>query len=401
MAEQAALDAVNAALGDLATGNTSSEPAAETKTDVQAAGSDADDTVVPANDSGDGAEGGESDETGGDSGEGAGEEGEAAEAEGAGEGGEPEVNPRRADGTFKSRAEIEAEKAAKKTAKPDDKGEQKPAEPKAKDPVNDPIPDGLKKETRERMQTLVTTAKEQQATIERQQVLFDAIADTGASPDEFGAMLGYMRAVHSDEPKDLEFAYNLLNTELRAIAIKLGKPTAGVDLLAEDAELREAVEAGTLPRNVAEELALSRARKAEATKRQQATTDQASQVRTDLQAAAAAAKQQLNVLGDTLAELDPNYLVYKTEALKTLGDTLKNTSPDKWVETFRKHYRDAKTKILAAQAARPAGGGGAAPQGGTKPQPLRANKQPTGQGAKQPSSALEAMSEALHTRFGV
>lgn len=397
MPDKTAVDAVSAVLDDLAAGKTPvirEEPESE----ISAPVAEGDTSGTDAEASGEGTE--DAEEAGESAGEASAEEGQGEGDNG--EGAEPEVNPRRADGTFKSKEEIAAEKAelakakkpAEEPAKKPAEGEQKPPEQKAKDPVNDPIPENLKKETRERMTSLVGLVKDRDAVIERQQVLFDALADTGASPEEFGQMLGYMRAVHSDKPEDLEFAYNLLNGELRALAIKLGKPTAGVDLLAEHADLQNLVEGGTVTREVANELALARARTADAAARAKATTQN-----TDAQAQAVeAGRQAMNALGARLQKDDPNYEAKKALTLKALGNKLSTLPPSQWVSEFVAVYATVQVTPLSGSAN---AGPGPATAGGTKPQPLRTNKQPTGNGTKKPTSAVEAMDAALNAKFGV
>lgn len=394
MAEQAAIDAMSAALGDLAAGNTV-KPADEVEVVVPDTGTDtgtvSDDGKV-ATDAEKGGEGTEGEE---DDGEEGGEEA-APELPAT----EADIDKRRKDGTFKSKAEIEAEKAAirDRDAKAAAGGEpaKEPAKDAAKapvkDPVNDPIPDGLKGETKERMTKLVGLVKERDGVIEQQQILFDAIANTGADADEFGNMLSYMRWSHSDKPEDLEAAHQMLTHELRAVAIKLGKPTAGVDLLAEHPELVSAVEAGTLTRDVANEVAISRERTKQAAARTAAQAQNATQQQTSQQQAIDAGRQALTDLGITLSEVDPQYERLKPLVIQSLGSKLTTIPPSQWVATFRAEYK--KVALLHAASAAP-------PQGGAqRQQPLRSNKQPTGQGQKQPSNGFEAMKASLSELAG-
>lgn len=385
MADKAALDAVSAALGELATSSNAAEPE---KTDENADATGNAESVADSTDDSDGAEGGEESGEGSEEGD-AGTDGEGSDDEDVGEPGEEEVD---ANGQKTGRVRDAQGRFAKKeeAVKPEGDPAKKPAAeaPKAgKDPVNDPIPDGLKKETRERMQSLVSIAKETQAQVEKQQVLFDAIANTGANADQFGMMLGYMRAANSDKPEDLQFAYDMLTGELRAVAVKLGKPIPGVDLVAEHKDLQEAVDAGTLSRDLANEMAVHRARKADQTARTavtQQTTQQAQQERV-------AGVQALNDLEETLQAVDPLYAQKKAVVLKQLNGQLGKSPPGTWVKTFREAYNKVQIAPPVKSAVQP----------GNKQQPLRTNKQPTGQGAKQPSSAKEAMDAALAGKFGV
>src|SRR5262249_37376759 len=102
---------------------------------------------------------------------------------------------------------------------------------KQPDHVNDPIPPGVAEKTRERITYLAQTVNDLHAAAETQGAMVQAITDTGATPQEFGAMVGYLGAVHSDDPTRWEAAYQLLQSELRGLAIRMGKPLPEVNWL--------------------------------------------------------------------------------------------------------------------------------------------------------------------------
>lgn len=311
-------------------------------------------------------------------------EGEEIPAEGAETEGEEEIDlddglERNPDGTFKAKPKTDA-------AKP---GETPPVDDKAKKPdaVNDPIPDEIKGRTRERMQSLIATVKEKDETIAVQNQLFDSIKNTGATPEEFGAMVGYMRWVHSDKPEDLRQARDLLLSELEGISLKLGETAPGIDFLSKFPDLQEAVNNGQITVDHANELAMGRQRIKVTNDRTAAQQTQEQQT----QAATAernAAITELNSLGQTLQQTDPQYAA-KHAALAPALKALGMLPPKQWKAAFMAAY-----KAVEVPAATPASATAPAqkPSGN---QPLRANKSPSGSSTKQAGSMLDAISAAI------
>lgn len=318
--------------------------------------------------------------------EGAGPKKVAPKAEAEETAAELEAQGRNPDGTFKEKApeQKKAEEDAAAAAK-------KPAA--EEDPINDPIPDAIKGRTRERMQKLIDTVKAQTEIAEQHDALFGTIQATGATPEEFAAMVGYMRAVHSNDPKDLEQAYNVLREELVGIAIKLGRPVPEVNLLREkgNEDLIKEIQDGTLTVNRAHEISIQRAAAARSQQQNQAKT-QADRTTQD----AATIKQQgineLNDLDKVLRAQDGNEVFdYKYAKLTTpeMKEYFQTLDPRTWVPTFKRLY--SLIEVPAATVAptvKPA-----AP----KPRPMRPSAPAGGGGASpaQPKSALEALNAAL------
>lgn len=270
------------------------------------------------------------------------------------------------------------------------------AEPKKVDPVNDPIPDEVKGRTRERMQSLIATVKEKDEHIALQNQLVDAITDTGATQEEFGAMLGYMRWVHSDKPEDLRQARDLLLSELEGLSLKLGEAAPGIDFLAKFPDLQEKVNNGQITVDDAQEIALHRQRTAVDTQKRtaQQTQEQNATAATEARNAGIA---ELNELGKTLNATDPDFAV-KHEILKPILSSLGQLPPSKWKAAFTSAYK----AITPQQVMRFQATGNAAPAPGAKPgqkpagnQPLRGNKVPTGGQDRQATSLLDAVSAAV------
>lgn len=297
---------------------------------------------------------------------------------------------RNADGTFKAQKKGEAELGAdgKPVVKLGADGKPLVAEPAKKaDPVNDPIPDEVKGRTRERMTALISTVKTQGEQITAQHQLVDSISSTGATPEEFGALLGYMRWVHSDKPEDLKQAQQLLMSELEGISLKLGEAAPGVDFLAKYPDLQTKVDNGQITTDDAKEIALHRTRTANA---QAQTTAKQTHEQTTAQATAErnGAIAELDALGKKLNSEDADYAI-KHEILKPILQSLGMLKPSQWKAAFSQAY----AAITPAQVARFRQPVAAVKKTGN--QPLRSNKVPTGGQQRSPGSLLDAVSAAI------
>jgi hypothetical protein len=197
-------------------------------------------------------------------------------------------------------------------------------------------------------------------------------------------MVGYLRYVHSSNPEDLRQARTMILAELEGIALKLGETAPGVDFLSKFPDLQEAVNNGQITVDHANELAIGRQRQVVTTKQQQAQTaqEQATQTAT---AARNGAIAELNTLGQTLQQTDPQYDA-KYAILQPALQALGMLPPAQWKAAFMAAYKAVQlpAESPAIPAVKPAGN-----------QPLRANKSPSGSSAKQPSSMLDAISAAI------
>ena len=309
----------------------------------------------------------------------------------------PERNP---DGTFKSgdekkpeqKAETDEEKAAHEAAEAE-------AAKKKPDAVDAPIPDEIKGRTRERMQELIETVKAQRVIAEQHESLFGAITATGATPDEFAAMISYLGASHSNDPARLEAAYKLLQAELRGISIRLGKPVPEVNLLTDkdNADLVEEVKAGKLTAARAHEIALGRAAKAAETAASKRNSD-AKRAKDEDSAAVTQGRADLDRLDGELRERDGEavFLRKANIVIKQLDPLFQRLNPANWYEVFKQTYEalpdPGEVKPAAAVArpqVKPAGAPRALPQ---RPTGTPAGSAPASAG---PKNALEAINQAL------
>jgi hypothetical protein len=287
--------------------------------------------------------------------------------------GERERNP---DGTWKKNEEKQ-EKPEKQT-----KTEVK------KDPINDPIPKDLKKETSERIRTLIDTTKT--VTADRDEVkqnfdyMVNGIQATGATPEQYGETLSWLALFNSRDPAQQEKALELVETVAERLATLLGKERTVGDPLSAHSDLKDAVTKGQITAQYAKEIARTRNgqtfRSELSTNAQQAEQRQA-QAAQELQTA----RNDLSTLEQTLKASDTQYEAKKAILVPALKPVFASIPPAQWKQKFQEAYRAINV--------------GAAPKpvvkGAPTNQPLRAGKQPAGGQTKAPGSMLEAISGAL------
>lgn len=284
-------------------------------------------------------------------------------------------------------------------------GKDKTADGKKPDPVNDPIPDTLQARTKERMENLIGLVKQKDAMLESQHGILNAITNTGASPQEFGAMIGYMSWVHSEEPTKLKMARDLLMSELEGVCLKLGEAAPGIDFIAKHPDIQAMVQAGQITQEAANELAITRSRKAAADHKTQVDAE-----RTATETAQTKERDTaiagLNALGAQMAKTDADYKrKFKLMQDNGLMEALRELPVKQWKDAFLRAYNriPAAASAVAGTGKPPAkplllqGRNGNGQYNGAPPaRPLRV-KAPAGagNGTRGPSSALDAMNSAL------
>jgi hypothetical protein len=356
---------------ELATGgddNGSTEDSAEAA--AAAAGDD-----KPAADAGDGKDG---DDT-----PGAGSEDPGAAAAGSGkpEGKGDDKGKPGADGSAAAKTDD-----AGKAKTDDDAGK-----PKQPDAINDPIPAELKGKTRERMTSLVDTAKTLTQELEESRGTVDtflkAIEETGANPETFARHVEVLRLMNSQDPAEQRTALKALRGAADRLAKNLGEAEPGKELEGH-ADLLEEVEDGAITRARAIEIAAARnAKKAEDARaerlRQQNETESAEQQ------AVNTAKTELNALEVELRKADPDY-DRKRAAIENAAKALMPTiHPTKWKAAYKRLYDTVDVTKLPRAAPRVGDGGKRnVPAGTGDRQPMRP-KQGAGGGARKAPASLE------------
>jgi hypothetical protein len=271
-----------------------------------------------------------------------------------------------------------------------------PATPevKAPDPLNDPLPNALKRETKERITTLVGMVKEKDQALQRVETehreIMGAILDTKANPEQYGQALEYLRMVNSPSRADQEQALSFLQMELAAMARRLGKQVPGVNMLEGHNDLIEEVSTGRLSPDRAQEIAAARAAAQEAQRIGQ-RQHQSAQETQRIQQEVARGKADLSALGKQLQAANPAVYEAKRKILvNTLKPVFATIPPSQWAATFKRAY-DALPAPVAPTVAPPTPlSKPGVPAGGGGNTPLRASN-PAGSAAPAPKSLAEAI----------
>lgn len=251
------------------------------------------------------------------------------------------------------------------------------------------------------MVALVDTAKS--LTTELTQVksefgeMMEHIRSTGATPTQYSGVLDYLAMVNSGDPVQLDKAIEIMQGELNALARLRGKPVAGVDLLAEHADLQEQVAAGGISQQHAEEMAALREQQ-KAQSRQRTTQQQTSQQQQQYRTEETEARATLTALGNTL-KTDPHYAVKAPQALALVQAQMGKLRPSQWPGAFIQAYNSIANPVAAVvPKPKPA----AAPATGVPAnQPLRArNPVASGAPAKKVGTLLDAINAGIARASG-
>lgn len=310
------------------------------------------------------------------------------------------VSKRRADGTFKSKEQFEADVAAAKAAEtakagtkaPGSAAAKTPVPKKAADAINDPIPADLKQETQQRIRTLIDRTKGAEEKAAETQQNFDYLVQgvqaTGASPEQYGETLSWLSLFNSGDPKQQASALEIIEDVADRLATMLGTDRKVADPLAAHLDLQAAVKGGQITQQLAKEMARQRNQGAF---RQELTQAQSQRQQQQNQAAQEkeTARVDLNTLEESLRASDPLYDKKRAAIMPTLKVMFPQLPPSKWKDTFTKLYREARVATAQPIVRRT-----------PVNQPLRANKgagagTAAGAGAAQPKSAMDVINAAL------
>jgi hypothetical protein len=287
----------------------------------------------------------------------------------------------------KPAGEVEAKKPGEKPAT-----DVKTGEPKKPDALNDPIPKDLKKDTQDRIRTLIDTNKETAAQRDKVAQDFDymieGIKATGTTPEQYGELLQFMAAFNSKDPATQEKALEMIENVADRLATLLGKERTPSDILANHKDLQEAVAKGQVTPQYAKEIARTRNGQAfrteiETSQNQRQTQEQAQQQEL------AGGRQSLNELEQSLKATDPQYDAKRAALVPILQPLFKTIPPSQWRTHFEQAYKNLRMPAAAAPARKPIGR-----------QPMRAggSAQASGKGGDLKTGAgsmLDAVNEAL------
>lgn len=274
-------------------------------------------------------------------------------------------------------------------AKPD--GSAPPVDP-LEAALNAPIPNALKRETKERIQTLAGKVKELIPALEERnrdlEAIMNPILESGATPTQYKQSLDYLRLVNSPSRADKEKALEIMQGEIRALATMLGKPVPGVNFLEGHDDLIQAVGSGRMTHEHAMELAAARA----AQGYQKKTDERVALERQSGEDQAKAVQNGRAALNQLEASLraDPNYLAKKAVLINQLKPVFARIHPSEWAATFHQAYLALPAPAAPARTAAPSAPRPAAPASGGGNTPLRASN-PAGSAVPAPSSLSEAI----------
>jgi hypothetical protein len=333
----------------------------------------------------------------GDAGDGTGQDGDGADPK------DGEAGADGAGGDVDADADEAARLAAEQAGKTGDQGSKKP------DPLTDPIPNALKRETKERIRTLVDRTKTAETSLTQvtkdRDELISAITDTGATPQQYAATLDYLEWVNSGDRNKQIKAANFMLRELSALSRIGGFRIPGVTTYAGHKDLEEKVAAGQLTPELAEEIAASRNGAAHQGK-VGAAQQQASQQRQAYEAADTKARADMNELEAGYRKADPLYKEKQPIIIAMLNEQIKGDRangippihPSKWPALFANIY---KTLPKTLGGMRPVARPGAGQPGGRVPanQPLR-TQQPAGATKPEPKSIAEALEMGIDMARG-
>lgn len=291
--------------------------------------------------------------------------------------------------------------AAKPDKPPGAEGDHPPV--KAPDPLNDPLPNALKRETKERITTLVNMVKEKDQAFQRVEAehreIMGAILETKANPAQYGQALEYLRMVNSPNRADQEQALAFMQQELAVMARRLGKPVPGVNMLEGHNDLIEHVSTGRLSPEHAQEIAAARAAALEAQRMGQ-RQQQNEQITQQNLRAVNQGKADLTALGKQLQGVDPvGYEAKRKILVNTLKPVFATIPPNQWAATFKRAYDALPAPAQQVQPPPPPTTQGAKPPGGGGNTPLRASN-PAGTAAAAPKSLAEAIDMGIAAAGG-
>lgn len=283
------------------------------------------------------------------------------------------------------------------TKKAQEPAVQPPSEPpKPADHLNDPVPKNAKPETAERITSLVGMVKERDEKLETAtteltttkadlDLLLAPINDAGASLEQFNESMNLLKLINSPHQHEQMQALEYLQGAASTLAERLGQVPPGADPLAGFPDLQAQVQANPAMRKMAEEAARGRRFQASTQQFQQSQAQRTQQTQAQ-QRAVQEGQSAVREVEEGFKAIDPQYpaKVAALRADKAFMDSMRRMNPAQWASEFSKKYRTIKVAAAPAAAAPAANG----------PAPLR-SKNPAGGQAKPPSSALEAVRQAV------
>jgi hypothetical protein len=206
------------------------------------------------------------------------------------------------------------------------------------------------------------------------------IEEAGATLEQFHEMVGLLGMINSDDPQQQLKALQLLQKDADALAVKLGYVPAGVDPLQGFPDLLARVNARTLTRQDAEQLAAAQRQTQANQRRTQEQQQRQTQAQTQTTAAVNQGRTAVAAAEQAFREIDPhaNAKIALLKADATFIQELRTTPPTQWSAKFVARYKALPTPGAAPTPPPPAH------------QPLR-GRAPAGTTGMEPKTAMEAL----------
>lgn len=175
----------------------------------------------------------------------------------------------------------------------------------------------------------------------------DAVLNSGAQPEQFSAMVGYLTAVNSRDPVMMQKAFEAIGKEYAWLGQQLGKPVPGFNPLDADPALKAKVESGAL--DEADALEIIRLRQETQLR---TGTEQQRQQQHQQQVAIDKGLTDLKLLGVELKAADPQlYAARLPQMSAIITEITALAPPQEWEARIRRAYMALPRPAAPAQAA--------------------------------------------------
>ena len=265
-------------------------------------------------------------------------------------------------------AKTEAEKAAEQAAKPADPKVEpaKPVKPEAPEDLLQ-MPEGLQPKAQQRFQKLVETNKELTARVEQADQQTSYIRETfqqhGVRREQFEQAVQFIGAINSG---NLENALRVLDQQRAEIALALGKPLPGVNVLDEHQDLRQAVDAMQITEQHAMEIARARRADQIAQANYQATQQQQAEAQRNQQAVNSGLLE-IDKFCKQVAQTDVDFPAIEALLLPEIKNLISGLPPTQWKSAIETQYRLLKQAAAARAPAASVPGTVLRPTGSASP----------------------------------
>ena len=217
-------------------------------------------------------------------------------------------------------------------------------EPEVEDEADDDIysePAGLKPKAQERFRGLVEDNKTKTERLDQAEFalkeIHKTVSESHMTPEEFGYLIDYGRMAVSKKPEELEYALQTAQNEIIRISQLLGKEVEGVDLLADQPELKKRVDDYELSREDALRIVKSERELASYKNVQDQQRDQ-QQVATKQQDVQQQSLDQVRAYMSKMKSTDINFSAKEARLVDQAAKVRQNYPPEQWPTVIQDLY---------------------------------------------------------------